>query len=272
MVNRARPGTRPDAPSVPLRLADAADGGGADTHEPDGDAAPCPDDACPHPDRYHDERIRSAGQAPCSTCAVCAAAVEPPSPVLLCDDCFAELTGQEPECEDDCGLDLDHTGVCAPRAADTDACTECGSIDRLHVVDAAQLLRGGDEAYDHSRAKEDARNAWLGEDLRDAPACGLCGHPVRHGSGAAVTCDVCGSFCCEDHHRRHPTYRRHDLGAARRGPALPSSRAATDCAALDRITELLHDLPVGIRNELWAIVAATGRETPDTGASTGGEP
>src|SRR5258708_22611576 len=128
------------------------------------DRAPCPHDACPHLAWYHHERIRSIGQAPCSTCAVCAAAVEPPSPVLLCDDCFADLTGQEPECEDGCSLDLDHMGVCAPRAADTDACTECGSVDRLHVVDAAQLLQDGDEEYDHSRAKEDAPNASLGED------------------------------------------------------------------------------------------------------------
>ncbi len=156
------------------------------------DRAPCPHDACPHLAWYHHERIRSIGQAPCSTCAVCAAAVEPPSPVLLCDDCFADLTGQEPECEDGCSLDLDHMGVCAPRAADTDACTECGSVDRLHVVDAAQLLQDGDEEYDHSRAKEDAPNASLGEDLHDDPACRLCGQPVRHGSGAAVTCRVAG--------------------------------------------------------------------------------
>ena len=39
----------------------------------------------------------------------------------------------------------------------------------------------------------------------------LCGYPVVHGSGAAVTCDMCGRFCCEDHHRRHPAYAHHDL-------------------------------------------------------------
>ena len=49
-------------------------------------------------------------------------------------------------------------------------------------------------------------------DDEDGPEdCGTCGHPVRHGSGATVTCDVCGSFCCEAHHRVSPRYSRHDL-------------------------------------------------------------
>lgn len=47
-------------------------------------------------------------------------------------------------------------------------------------------------------------------DLEGDETC-ECGHPVRHGSGAAVTCDVCGAFCCEAHHRVSPRYARHDL-------------------------------------------------------------
>ena len=41
--------------------------------------------------------------------------------------------------------------------------------------------------------------------------CLHCGHPVIDGSGAVVRCEMCGPFCCEDHHRRHPSYARHDI-------------------------------------------------------------
>jgi hypothetical protein len=63
---------------------------------PDPTDAPCPEQACPHLERYHDERLRSVGQAPCSTCSVCAGAVEPVTPTLLCDPCFEELTRSKP--------------------------------------------------------------------------------------------------------------------------------------------------------------------------------
>ena len=58
----------------------------------------------------------------------------------------------------------------------------------------------GDDHYDPNADHEDTE-------------CRHCGYPVVHGSGAAVTCDMCGAFCCEDHHRRHPAYAHHDLTA-----------------------------------------------------------
>lgn len=226
---------------------------------PDVGTAPCPDNACPHAARFHDERVRAeGGHAPCSSCAVCAS-VGPAATAraLLCDPCFKELTGELAQCEDGCALPLDHDGVCGPRPAGAltqNACDECGETDRLHVVDP-------EEAYDHSRAKEDARNLLYSDDLADVPDCGHCGYPVRHGSGAAVTCDVCGSFCCEDHHRRHPAYRTHGLGVARSESPPPVARAASDASALDRIAHILRDPEwgVGMLEDISEIVAGTGR-------------
>ena len=43
----------------------------------------------------------------------------------------------------------------------------------------------------------------------EPPECPVCGHPVEHGSGAAVTCDLCGSFCCQAHHVASDRYARH---------------------------------------------------------------
>jgi hypothetical protein len=74
---------------------------------------------------------------------------------MLCDACFEDRTGELAQCEDGCDLPLDHEGVCGPRpagAASQQTCDECGEVDRLHLVDP-------EEEYDHSRAKEDARNA-----------------------------------------------------------------------------------------------------------------
>jgi hypothetical protein len=194
--------------------------------QPDVGPAPCPDSACPHSARFHDERVRAGrGQAPCSSWTVCAS-VDPAAtaPALLCDPCFEERTGELAQCEDGCALPLDHDGVCGPRPAGAlapTACDECGETDRLHTVDP-------EEAYDHSRTKEDARNVVYSEDLADVPDCGHGGHPVRHGSGAAVTCNVCGSFCCQDHHRRHPAYRTHDLDVEQSESSLPAAQTAGD--------------------------------------------
>jgi hypothetical protein len=129
-------------------------------------------------------------------------------------------------------------------------------------VDAAQLLRSdSDGVYDHSRAKEDARNAVFYDELGDEPDCAHCGYPVRHGSGAAVTCDACGPFCCEDHHRRHPAYTSHDLGTAPAVPAAPPERATRDASALDRIAGILRDPEwgVGMLEDIGEIVTGTGR-------------
>ena len=76
--------------------------------------------ACPHPENVHDERIRTVGDPPCSTCAVC----------------VAIHTGRDDDDMDDEPYDEpdDHSS----RKED---------------------LRNGVDDYDHSRAKEDARNA-----------------------------------------------------------------------------------------------------------------
>jgi hypothetical protein len=230
------------------------------------DQTPCPDNARPHPDRYHDERIRSIGGAPCSTCALCAAAAETtPSTPLLCDPSFEELTGQAAECEDGCSLDLDHKGVCATREFHTEKCSACGNVDRLHLVATSQLL-DGDEPYYQSRAKEDARNAAFTAELGDSPGCGSCGDPVCHGSGAAVTCAVCGPFCCEDHHRRHPRYAAHDLGG---GSSAADAQASLVAAALDIVADALRAFSPDARDlVIDALLEAAGRDI----AGDDGEP
>jgi hypothetical protein len=113
--------------------------------------------------------------------------------------------------------------------------------------------------YDHAR--EDACNAVLRQELGDGPDCAHCGYPVRHGSGAAVTCDACGSFCCEDHHRRHPAYTTHDLGAAPAVPSAPAEQATSDASALDRIAGILCDPEwgAGMLEDIGEIVTGTGR-------------
>jgi hypothetical protein len=91
--------------------------------------------------------------------------------------------------------------------------------------------------------------------------CAHCGYPVRHGSGAAVTCDVCGSFCCEDHHRRHPAYGTHGPGAATSVSDGQGAQAGSDASALDRIARILRDPEwgVGMLEDIGEIVTGTGR-------------
>jgi hypothetical protein len=76
------------------------------------------------------------------------------------------------------------------------------------------------------------------------PDCLHCGYPIITGSGAVVQCEMCGVFCAEDHHRRHPSYAHHDIapdavqtGERCAGCAHPESlhgewiRTTDDCVA-----------------------------------------
>ena len=51
-------------------------------------------------------------------------------------------------------------------------------------------------------------------DELDDGECLHCGYPILIGSGAVVQCDMCGGFCCEDHHQRHSAYVHHDVASA----------------------------------------------------------
>jgi hypothetical protein len=190
-----------------------------------------------------------------------------PGTVVLCDTCFERRTGRTAQCEDGCALALDHTGVCSPHG--WDGCDECGTDDRLHLVDGA-------EPYEHSRATEDARNASISPDdeapgERDTRECLHCGYPVVHGSGAAGgACDVCGSFCCEDHYLRYPAYAQHDIAADRSEvPTASTSRDPGD--ALDAIAHMLRDPEpaAAMLEDIGAIVTETGRSIDNL---PGGEP
>jgi hypothetical protein len=60
--------------------------------------------------------------------------------VLLCDQCYEELTGDLAHCQDACSLSLDHDGECdwRPRPGQT-ACDRCGRTGRLTRVDVENL-------------------------------------------------------------------------------------------------------------------------------------
>ena len=50
----------------------------------------------------------------------------------LCDPCFEAVTGLLAECQDNCSLHLDHTGLCGPyRQPGPEDCQRCGAVGRL---------------------------------------------------------------------------------------------------------------------------------------------
>lgn len=70
-------------------------------------------------------------------------------------------------------------------------------------------------------------------ETEEVPDCLHCGFPVFDRSGAVVRCEVCGPFCCEDHHVRHPSYAHHDIAP----DAVPTGEWCDACAH----PESLHD-------------------------------
>jgi hypothetical protein len=184
----------------------------------------------------------------------------------LCVDCL-DACGYDNCCEDGCTQSVDHTGTCHPgRATRCDDCGARGFLKEVTIAegddpnpdgcDCADCHRtiNGTDPYDHSLAK-DTRNAAVLVDEE----CLHCGYPILAGSGAVVRCDMCGVFCCEDHHQRHPAYARHDVAANR--SAARATRAARDAAALDNIAHMLRDPEwgVGMLEDIAAIVGDTER-------------
>lgn len=56
--------------------------------------------------------------------------------VKLCDPCFEEITGELAQCQDSCGISLDHAGLCDPYTETAEPCTRCGeSGPRLTLVE-----------------------------------------------------------------------------------------------------------------------------------------
>jgi hypothetical protein len=81
----------------------------------------------------------------------------PDSPTILteewwvCDSCFEVVQPYlHAVCQDGCNRALDHDGSCDPNEHDGDRCQWCGDVDRLHLVEAANL---DDDRVDQLRVR-----------------------------------------------------------------------------------------------------------------------